>query len=182
MGCCITTMMNQNQTKITSKIKSDDNEILNTSKAAEIKTVKDFIITEGILVKETKADPYDIYDSLKVLGEGAFGKVEKVKHKISKQIRAMKVIHKDQIQLGSEDEQALINEINIVKTLDHPNIMKVFEYYNTDNCLYIISELLSGGELFDKIKDNKFIKEDVCAYLMKQIFSAVDFCHEKNNT
>jgi calcium-dependent protein kinase len=172
-------MMNQNQTKITSKIKSDDNEILNTSKAAEIKTVKDFIITEGILVKETKADPYDIYDSLKVLGEGAFGKVEKVKHKISKQIRAMKVIHKDQIQLGSEDEQALINEINIVKTLDHPNIMKVFEYYNTDNCLYIISELLSGGELFDKIKDNKFIKEDVCAYLMKQIFSAVDFCHEK---
>ena len=179
MGCCITTMMNQNQTKITSKIKSDDNEILNTSKAAEIKTVKDFIITEGILVKETKADPYDIYDSLKVLGEGAFGKVEKVRHKISKQIRAMKVIHKDQIQLGSEDEQALINEINIVKTLDHPNIMKVFEYYNTDNCLYIISELLSGGELFDKIKDNKFIKEDVCAYLMKQIFPAVDFCHEK---
>ena len=187
MGCCIPSMLTQKPTNITSNLK-DGNELsenedkilnLNTSQAGEIKTVKDFKITEGILVKETKADPYAIYDSLKVLGEGAFGKVEKVRHKISKQIRAMKIIHKDQIQLGSEEEQALIKEINIVKTLDHPNIMKVFEYYNNDNCLFIISELLSGGELFDKIKENKFLKEEVCAYLMKQIFSAVDFCHEK---
>ena len=187
MGCCVSSMINQKKTEITSNLKDDnqneekENEILNlnTSQVAEIKTVKDFRITEGILVKETKADPYAIYDSLKVLGEGAFGKVEKVRHKISREIRAMKVIHKDQIQLGSEEEKALINEINIVKTLDHPNIMKVFEYYNNDNCLFIISELLSGGELFDKIKENKFLKEEVCAYLMKQIFSAVDFCHEK---
>ena len=168
MGCCVSSMINQKKTEITSNLKDDnqneekENEILNlnTSQVAEIKTVKDFRITEGILVKETKADPYAIYDSLKVLGEGAFGKVEKVRHKISREIRAMKVIHKDQIQLGSEEEKALINEINIVKTLDHPNIMKVFEYYNNDNCLFIISELLSGGELFDKIKE-------------------VDFCHEK---
>ena len=180
MGCCVSSMINQKKTEITSNLKDDnqneekENEILNlnTSQVAEIKTVKDFRITEGILVKETKADPYAIYDSLKVLGEGAFGKVEKVRHKISREIRAMKVIHKDQIQLGSEEEKALINEINIVKTLDHPNIMKVFEYYNNDNCLFIISELLSGGELFDKIKENKFLKEEVCAYLMKQIFSA----------
>ena len=172
MGCCVTSMINQKQTQITS--------ILNTSNlGGDIKTVKDFKITEGMLVKETKADPYSIYISLKVLGEGAYGKVEKVKHKISNEIRAMKVIHKEKIQLGSEEEQALINEINILKTLDHPNIMKVFEFYNNDNCLFIISELLSGGELFDKIKENNYLKEDVCAYLMRQIFSAVDFCHEK---
>ena len=181
MGCCVTSMINQNQTHITSKLRENE-EALNSSQIGEIRTVKekkDFIITEGLLVKETKADPYAIYDVLTVLGQGAFGKVEEVRHKISREIRAMKIIHKDQIQLGSEEEQALINEINIVKTLDHPNIMKVFEYYNTEKCLYIVSELLSGGELFDKITENKFLKEDVCAYLMKQIFSAVDFCHEK---
>ena len=176
MGCCVTSMINQNTTQITSKVK-DTNEVLDTSKVLEVKTKEDFRVTEGLSVKEKKGNPYAIYDSIKVLGEGAYGKVEQVRHKISKEIRAMKVIHKDQIQLGSEEEQALINEINIVKTLDHPNIMKVFEYYNYDNCLFIISELLSGGELFDKIKENKFLKEDVCAYLMKQIFSAVDFCH-----
>ena len=178
MGCCITSMINQNTTQITSKVKDTD-EVLDTSKAVEVKTKEDFRVTEGLSIKEKKGNPYAIYDSIKVLGEGAYGKVEQVRHKISKEIRAMKVIHKDQIQLGSEEEQALINEINIVKTLDHPNIMKVFEYYNYDNCLFIISELLSGGELFDKIKENKFLKEDVSAYLMKQIFSAVDFCHEK---
>ena len=172
MGCCVTSLANQKQAQITSA--------LNTSNIiGDIKTVKDFKITEGMLVKETKADPYSIYDSIKVLGEGAFGKVEKVKHKISNEIRAMKVIHKEKIQLGSEEEQAMINEINILKTLDHPNIMKVFEYYNNDNCLFIVSELLSGGELFDKIQENKLLKEEVCAYLMRQIFSAVDFCHEK---
>ena len=153
MGCCITTMMNQNQTKITSKIKSDDNEILNTSKAAEIKTVKDFIITEGILVKETKADPYDIYDSLKVLGEGAFGKVEKVKHKISKQIRAMKVIHKDQIQLGSEDEQALINEIKSLCKKKKDDKLLLIEA--KDEKIYIKNEIKKIKKKKKKKKEEK---------------------------
>ena len=188
MGCCLPSMISQKPTNITGIAKGNEeneeneNEKLNINMVqdADKKTKKEgFVVNEGIWVKETKADPYAIYDSLAILGEGAFGKVEKVRHKISKEIRAMKVIHKEQIQLGSEEEQALIKEINIIKTLDHPNIMKVFEYYDNKNCLFIISELLSGGELFDKIKENKYLKEEVCAYLMKQIFSAVDFCHEK---
>ena len=176
MGCCVQTMIGQKGTEITGNAR----DILDSSINGDIKNVKDFKIKEGMLVKETKADPYSIYETISVLGEGAFGKVEKVRHKISKEVRAMKVIHKDRMQLGSDEEQALINEINVVKSLDHPNIMKVFEYFNNDNCLYIVSELLSGGELFDKISENKFLKEDVCAYLMRQIFSAVDFCHQKN--
>ena len=175
MGCCLPGDLGQKATEITGNAR----DILDSSMNGDIKNVKDFKIKEGMLVKETKADPYSIYETISVLGEGAFGKVEKVKHKISKEIRAMKIIHKDRMQLGSDEEQALINEINVVKSLDHPNIMKVFEYFNNDNCLYIVSELLSGGELFDKISENKFLKEDVCAYLMRQIFSAVDFCHQK---
>ena len=110
---------------------------------------KVFIYVEGILVKERNIDPLILYDELNMLGEGAYGKVVKVRHKISKVLRAMKIIHKDKMSLGSEEEQALINEINVVKSLDHPNIMKVYEFFNKDNCLYIISELLSGGELLD---------------------------------
>ena len=176
MGCCVNRLVTQ---QTNNEIKGNVKGIFDSS-ISDIKQGKDFKIKEGMLVKETKADPYSIYDNLSVIGEGAFGKVEKVQHKKSKEIRAMKIIHKERIQLGSEEEQDLINEINIVKTLDHPNIMKVFEYFNDSNCLYIVSELLSGGELFDKIQENKFFKEEVCAYLMKQIFSAVNFCHEKN--
>ena len=138
-----------------------------------------FMYVEGMLVKERNIDPSILYDELNMLGEGAYGKVVKVRHKISKVLRAMKIIHKDKISLGSEEEEALINEINVVKSLDHPNIMKVYEFFNKDNCLYIISELLSGGELLDKINENNHLNEDVSAFLMKQIFSAVDFCHQK---
>lgn len=148
--------------------------------AEDIKNIKDFKIKEGMLVKETKADPLSLYEVVSLLGEGAFGKVDKVRHKISKEVRAMKMIEKDKMKLGSEEESQLINEINIVKSLDHPNIMKVFEYFNNDNCLYIVSELLSGGELFEKLQDATYFKEDVSAYLMKQIFSAVDFCHQNH--
>ena len=140
---------------------------------------KGFKYVEGILVKERNVDPLTLYDELNMLGEGAYGKVVKVRHKISKVLRAMKIIHKDKMSLGSEEEEALINEINVVKSLDHPNIMKVYEFFNKDNSLYIISELLSGGELLDKINENNKLSEDVSAFLMKQIFSAVDFCHQK---
>ena len=58
--------------------------------------------------------------------------------------------------------------------------MKVYEYFNTPKCLYIISELFTGGELFDKIKANQYLSEKVSVYLMKQLLSAVDFCHQNN--
>ena len=171
MGCF---PENNKNPLITSKINVKD-EHSSDNKNNEEK----FIYREGILVKERNVDPLTLYDELNMLGEGAYGKVVKVRHKISKVLRAMKIIHKDKMSLGSEEEEALINEINVVKSLDHPNIMKVYEFFNKDNCLYIISELLSGGELLDKINDNNQLSEDVSAFLMKQIFSAVDFCHQK---
>ena len=158
---------------ITSKLESPEQPNLETSNE------KGFQYTEGILVKERNIDPLTLYDELNMLGEGAYGKVVKVRHKVSKVLRAMKIINKDKMSLGSEEEEALINEINVVKSLDHPNIMKVYEFFNKDNSLYIISELLSGGELLDKINEAGSLNEDVSSFLMKQIFSAVDFCHQK---
>ena len=152
MGCGVLSLVNQKEPKISGSCEGDGNgekkePDLNTSQVT-------IIIDQGRLVKEIEDNPNERYDSLEVLGEGAFGKVKKVKHKISEEIRAMKVIHKDQIQSGSEEEKDLIKEINILKTLDHPNIMKVFEYYNTKDNIYIISELLSGGELLKLRKIN----------------------------
>ena len=135
------------------------------------------IIYEGILIKERNIDPHDFYEELNILGEGTYGIVKKVRHKISKVIRAMKIIDKNKISYGGEN--SIINEINILKSLDHPNIMKVYEYFKKDNYLYIISELLSGGELLDKINDNGYLSEEVSSFIMTQVFSAVDFCHQK---
>jgi calcium-dependent protein kinase len=138
---------------------------------------KELVIKEGILIQQSDGDPYEYYEELKLLGEGSFGKVFKVSHKISKVVRAMKIINKAKASMGSEDEKALINEINILKSLDHPNILKVYEFFNTPRRLFIITELCTGGELFDKITQDKFFDEKLSAHIMRQLLSAVQFCH-----
>lgn len=61
--------------------------------------------------------------------------------------------------------------------LDHPHILNVFEYFETDTHLYIVTELCTGGELFDKILEKKTFSEAEAAHIMEQILSAVVFCH-----
>ncbi len=70
-------------------------------------------------------------------------------------------------------------EINVLKNLDHPNIIKVYEFFKTDKYIYIINELCTGGELFDKIVEVKFFSETVACNIMRQLLSAVAYCHEK---
>ena len=66
----------------------------------------------------------------------------------------MKQIQRSKQELVST--VSLLNEIEILKELDHPNILKIFEYYTTNDSIYIISELCEGGELFDKITEEKY--------------------------
>jgi hypothetical protein len=64
MGCCLPGDLGQKGTEITGNAK----DILDSSMNGDIKNVKDFKIKEGMLVKETKADPYSIYETISVLG------------------------------------------------------------------------------------------------------------------
>jgi calcium-dependent protein kinase len=143
----------------------------------KVNDLKDLKLGQHLFVQEGAGDPFEYYDEIKVLGEGSFGKVFKVIHKISKVPRAMKVINKSKASMSDEEEKALINEIDILKSLDHPNIIKVYEYFNTKKKLYIISELCTGGELFDKIQGDKYFNEKVAAHVMRQLLSCVHFCH-----
>ena len=175
------------ETPVRAKIKNESN---HSKELRKIKTVRqgkiidqsleEFQIDKSFLVPESKADPYEIYTVVKCLGEGSFGKVFKVKHKISGEFRAMKVINKYPTTLSAEEEQEILKEINILKLLDHPNIIKVYEYYNSKRKLFIVTELCTGGELFDRITEVKFFTETVAAHIMKQIFSATAFCHANN--
>jgi calcium-dependent protein kinase len=154
-----------------------NNNGLITSEEPKIETISEFRLTEGMLVQQAEGYPEDTYDNIKVLGEGTFGTVYLGKHKISGVERAIKDINKDRANLSEEEEKTLIKEINILKTLDHPNIMKVYEYFNNINCFSIVSELCTGGELFKKLEDNH-LSENVAKYVMKQLLSAVAFCHK----
>ena len=136
-------------------------------------------LTNDIIIGESKADPENDYIKKKFLGEGAFASVYLVQNKITEAIRAMKVIKKSS-NYNEEEEKEIINEINILRAMDHPNILKIFEFYSNEESYSLITEYCSGGELFKEIEDNGPFDEKYTAYVMYQIFSAINYCHNMN--
>eukprot|EP00828_Plagiopyla_frontata_P041177 TRINITY_DN5784_c0_g1_i2.p3 TRINITY_DN5784_c0_g1~~TRINITY_DN5784_c0_g1_i2.p3 ORF type:complete len:139 (-),score=15.32 TRINITY_DN5784_c0_g1_i2:446-862(-) len=71
----------------------------------------------------------------------------------------------------------MINEVEILKSLDHPNIIKIFDFYEDEFNYYVITEICYGGELFDKIMADQAFSEKKAASYIRQILSAISYCH-----
>ena len=131
------------------------------------------------LISQVKSDPFIDYKKIKELGSGSFATVYLVKHKTSGSIRAMKAIKKGPGFDDDEDnEEEIINEINILMKMDHPNIVKIFEFYNGPTHFYLITEYCEGGCRFDLITKNGPFTEIQASYIMHQLFSVVNYCHK----
>ena len=118
----------------------------------------------------------DVYKIGQQLGEGAFGEVRKCTHRETKEVRAVKVLKKE--SMDQSEKESMLNEIKILKSLDHPNIVKIYEYFEDEKRFYIVTDLVKGGELFDEIiKRGKFNERDA-ATLMKQMLSCIAYCHD----
>ena len=131
------------------------------------------------LISLVKSDPSQDYTIIKELGSGSFATVHLVKNKTSGAIRAMKAIKKGPGFDDDEDnEEEIINEINILMKMDHPNIVKIFEFYNSPTHFYLITEYCEGGCLFDLIQENGPFTEIQASYIMHQLFSVVNYCHK----
>jgi len=157
---------------------TDPNQHVTKTKENHTKPSNDFQISAGDFIKSKKTNFRDDYIVKDQLGQGAFGEVRKVIHKATKMTRAAKILRKDAID---ESEQAkLLEEVRILTTLDHPHIMKIYEMFEDKTKYYIISEFLEGGELFDRIIENDHFSERDAAKIMKQLLSAVAYCHKHN--
>jgi calcium-dependent protein kinase len=148
-------------------------------KRNRVENESDIAINQNNLITLATGTPLDNYISDKKLGEGSYGAVFRVKHKDIGVYRAMKKIFASSNK-DPNKEQEILNEIEMLKSLDHPNIVKVFEFYNTKEGYYIITEYCRGGELFDKILENAPFDEAAAAYILYQILSAVFYCHNLN--
>ena len=133
-------------------------------------------LTNDIIVSQSNKKPGDDYKRLSFLGEGTYASVYCVENKITGTRRAMKIIKKSS-GCSAEDDKEIFNEINILRTLDHPNILKIFEFYSSDESYSIITELCQGGELYNEIVDHAPFDERYSSYVMFQIFSAINYCH-----
>ena len=134
-------------------------------------------LTNDLLVGKSKSNPEDDYKKLKFLGEGSFAAVYQVQNKFTDAICAMKVINKA-FSCTVEEENEILNEINILKSMDHPNILKIFEFYSNKQSFSLVTELCPGGELFQQIIDKGPFNEKYSAYIMYQLLSAVNYCHK----
>lgn len=143
----------------------------------EVSSLKDFKVSHADFISEKSGRIDHVYSLLSPpIGRGAYGEVRRAVHKKTNVLRAVKIIFKD--QSDKEDQERLINEVDILKGLDHPNIMKIIEFYQDAKAFYIVSEFYNGGELFEKISEAGTFSEQQAATTIKQILSAVNYCHQ----
>ena len=120
--------------------------------------------------------PSKKYKILSKLGSGSFGKVYLAQNKFTKEKVALKQIKKSNKDLLSDGE--IKDEIEILKTLDHPDIVRIIESFNTKDSYVLVTEYCEGGELFDQVKNQ--LSETQIAVIFKQLLSGLAYLHSHN--
>ena len=133
-------------------------------------------IEKSQFIKMKSKSLFSEYEIQEKLGEGTYGCVYKVLQKTTSFLRAVKAIKRKNV-----DSKSFSNEIAVLKTLDHPNIIKLFECYYDNNYYYMVEEYCSGGDLFDYIQKQKYFSEKKAAIIFKQLISAINHLHKKKN-
>jgi len=118
-------------------------------------------------------DKYIIQDEL---GRGAFSVVKLAVEKATGTKYAVKIINKSNV---GQDMQRLATEMEILKQVQHHNIIFLKEIVDTKNCLFIVTELVTGGELFDKIVELGQYTEREASVLVSKMVSAIEYLHDK---
>ena len=130
------------------------------------------------IIRKASGNPFDNYKILQKLGHGTFGQVFKIMQKQTGNIRAMKIIPKNNLRPGFTDKD-IVHEITIMKNLDHPHIIKLYEFYIDDYNYYLINEYCTEGDLSEKMAKLKSLPEQIVKILMAQIFNAVLYLNNK---
>mmetsp|Transcript_33930 Transcript_33930/g.95459 ORF Transcript_33930/g.95459 Transcript_33930/m.95459 type:complete len:952 (+) Transcript_33930:178-3033(+) len=127
--------------------------------------------------KDKRKDVHDVYTIGDELGRGAFSIVKLATDKADGSKWAVKIIDKKSV---GQDMDRLETEIEILKKVQHPNIICLKDIYDTSNYFYIVTELVTGGELFDKIVEMGNYSEKDAAVLVQKMLSAIGYLHNLN--
>ncbi|KAJ7317154.1 hypothetical protein JRQ81_003316 [Phrynocephalus forsythii] len=125
--------------------------------------------------KKHAQDIREIYEFREVLGTGAFSEVVLAEEKSTQKLVAIKCIAKKVLE---GKESSIENEIAVLHKIKHPNIVALDDIYESGGQLYLVMQLVSGGELFDRIVEKGFYTERDASQLIRQILDAVKFLHD----
>ncbi|XP_066401616.1 serine/threonine-protein kinase SIK1 [Molothrus aeneus] len=115
------------------------------------------------------------YDIERTLGKGNFAVVKLARHRVTKTQVAIKII--DKTRLDPSNLEKIYREVQIMKLLNHPHIIKLYQVMETKDMLYIVTEFAKNGEMFDHLTSNGHLSESEARKKFWQILSAVEYCH-----
>ncbi|XP_050975785.1 serine/threonine-protein kinase SIK1 isoform X1 [Labeo rohita] len=116
------------------------------------------------------------YEIIKTLGKGNFAVVKLARHKVTKTEVAIKII--DKTRLDESDLKKINREVQIMKLLKHPHIIKLYQVMETKDMLYIVTEYAKNGEMFDYLTSVGHLSEAEARCKFWQILDAVEYCHK----
>ena len=152
----------------------------------KIRTFSSSPFTINTTINRNKDNKISHYEIGKVIGKGAYATVKICKNKITQEKFAMKIYEK-KILNDNIKKKCILREIEILKKLNHPNIVKLYDTIISDKNILLIQELVNGISLRDfynkEIRNQKNISEKkykILTLIFKQIFSAFDYIHKKN--
>nr|XP_007967643.2 serine/threonine-protein kinase SIK1 [Chlorocebus sabaeus] len=141
-----------------------------------------------VIMSEFSADPagqgqglqkplrVGFYDIERTLGKGNFAVVKLARHRVTKTQVAIKII--DKTRLDSSSLEKIYREVQLMKLLNHPHIIKLYQVMETKDMLYIVTEFAKNGEMFDYLTSNGHLSENEARKKFWQILSAVEYCHD----
>jgi len=135
------------------------------------------MIRKSHFIGEHIADINNYYEFIKELGKGSYGQVLRCQNKETGNVYACKKMSKKKIK----NKKQFQTELNLLRTTDHPNIIKLYDIYEDNKYIYLIMEECNGGEFFDSLakraKEKNMYTEKECAKIFKQILEAVNYLH-----
>jgi calcium-dependent protein kinase len=130
------------------------------------------------VLSEPTSDITQVYSIGKKVGEGGYGTCHLCTHLETNEVRAVKIVPKK--NLTAEQCSGLREEYEFMADLDHPNIIKAFDAFESKQSFYIVMEYCAGGELFERIREKKRYSERDAALVIKQILTGIKYLHEHN--
>lgn len=170
----------ENYNNLSSNQSGDVSRKVSLSKRPAKKTSRDDsgILSEDEIKYGTVTDKTveDVYDMGKKIGDGNFADVRQCVDKITKKEFALKIVDKAKVR---GKEQMIRDEIDIMRRCKHPNIVRMYEDYDSPRHMYLVMELIKGGDLFDAISSSVKFTESVTRTYVKDIAKALAYLHKR---
>ena len=138
---------------------------------------KTALIGSSVTMGDTKNMIAGLYDLGETIGEGHYAVVKLAKHVFTGEKVAVKVI--DKMKLDQMTRTQMMQEVRLMKLVQHPNVVRLYEVIDTQTKLYLVLELGDGGDMYDYImKHEGGLGEDIARKYFRQIVTAIQYCHK----